>query len=157
MVGAAVTAVALLTQPLVYHSAGGWRARITPLKREVVTTWLELVQDDPRSECYGGGKTFEVIDAYPHGVWLSCDVRPEGRRVEIWRETHAVLYLTEGQRLESVQIIASPDPCGRQVLDNTVRPFVVTERIHGYDDSARLYLRFAEPVEYDEIEEWALE
>jgi len=143
--------------PAVYHSPDGWEARLGTLDRTGISLWLEKVKDNPAAHCYGGGEDFEIIDKYPQGVWLTCNVRLEGRTFEVWKDTHAVLNLKNGRRLESVQIIASPDPCGRQVLDNTVRPFLVTERLHGYDGTVRLYIRLPGPLDPDDLESWEWE
>jgi len=159
MVVAAITTIALLAQPIAYHSSEGWKARIQPVEQrhlDMMALWLEKVQNNPNANCYGGGRPAELMVKDPPGTWAACDVRLDGHTVEVWKDTHAVFNLTGDRTLYSSQIIASPDPCERQVLDNTVTPFVVTERIHGYHGTARLYIRFNEPVPFDEIESWEL-
>jgi hypothetical protein len=145
-----------LDQPLIFTAPQGWKARLTTLDRQIVRVWVTYVKEDPSAACYGGGETFQIIYNDPQGFWLACDVRLEGQTFEVWRETSAWLRLADGQVLYSSRILASADPCGFTLLDNQRWPFVVTQNVHGYNKTVRLYVRFSEEFDLSQVVNWRL-
>ncbi len=138
---------------VVYSDSAGWRARLSDIDPERVE-WIVRTADE--SPCGpGSAEQIRIIHDDTRGFWLCCDVKGlKGRAIEVWRMSRLRVRLAGGNTLESSRIIAAVDPCGRYVLDNARSPFLVTEKVHGYDGAVRLYVRFDQPFTADKIESW---
>ena len=141
---------------LAFSAPQGWQATIVGhVDTDKVSQIVEMADTSPCG--LGSAQHMRIIDDDPQGFWLSVDVTGlEGKTFEVWRQTYAVIRFSNGKQLKSSRIIAVADPCGFTVLDNAVRPFLVTERLHGYGGSVRLYVRFAERVEIEDVVRWRI-
>jgi hypothetical protein len=172
--------LAVLLYGVLFSSPSGWTAElVTRVDRDKIEQQLRIV-DIPTEEMLAqhltvnnagpeqiktvvllwrcgpeSGRHIRIIHNDPQGFWVCCDIRGlEGKSFEVWRETKGKVYLRDGRAIESSRILATADPCGFQLLDNAVTPFLVTERTHGYNGTVRLYLRFDEKFDLDEVMNW---
>jgi len=130
-----------------------WTAEMGYVRREVVEKTAENLD---RTQCAGGGLILrqKVANA---GFWAAVNVTLRGASLQVWGDTQVIIRLRDGRQLRSRRIMAALDPCERQILDNSRVPFVVTDRLHGYGGTVRLYVEFSEPVPWDQVESFGLE
>jgi len=103
-----------------------------------------------------------ILNDSPQGYWLCCDVKGlEGDSIIVSIDTTIEIRLLDGRMLKSSRIIATVDPCGFDLLDNQQAPFILSERIFGYDadgdglkDGVRLYVRFSAWFVVGDIADW---
>jgi len=145
--------VTILVASIIFTAPEGWRARLGKLDPAKVT-WIAKTADS--SPCGpGSARRAKLMNDDAEGFWVSCHIKGlEGKKIEVWRETRVVLRFADGKVLKSSRIIAAVDPCGFQLLDNAVTPFLVTERTHGYNGAATLYVRFDEKFDLDQMVSW---
>jgi hypothetical protein len=131
-----------------------WTAEMGYVRREVVEKTVENLH---RTQCAGGGLIFKQIAESEPGSWAGVNVTLRGEVLQVWGDTQVIVRLRDGRQLRSRRIMADLDPCGRQILDNSLVPFVVTDRLHGYNGAVMLYVEFSEPVPWDQVESFGLE
>lgn len=132
-------------EPLAFSSSEGWRLVILgPAKREALESVLKAVclirEDSDRNDI---AKLYKPMLVEEDGFRLTCEFELNGCKVEIWRDSHAVVKLRSSRELRSVAFVASVDGLQTTIHDNRRIPFVVSERgVHAYEGRGqRVYLK----------------
>lgn len=130
---------------VIYTAPEGWRfVMLGPASEDAMRKIMEALHVLQRGGDWEGvGKLYELM-LEEEGFWLTCELELNGCKVEIWRDSQAVVALRCGGEIRSVAVVASLDGYQTVVHDNRRRPFVVSERsVYAYQSrEPRVYLKF---------------
>jgi hypothetical protein len=138
----------------VFEGPEGWRIALVGFinkeRARKIAHGIEILQQG--GDWPGAGKLVK-LEVKEGGEWVTCEVMDfAGCKLEIWKDTRLIITLKSGKQVRSLAIVASVDARQTELLDNRVRPFVVTETsVYGRRGAPQLDFKMEAPVKPEEV------